>query len=215
MQVVMQAPNFGQIFDDRGVRKLTATAARMTRDKIHAWYRSKPEDYFDGPYHPDGTARRFMQPLSSQWGYEVEGGGLLSVFNVYFQSPGGGVWGLRLHQYGKTITPKRAKYLTIPVDPRARNVPPRTFPLKLFYVRRKNPTNPNYEGALVWKDKQGALHAAYALRRSVKVDPLIKRRGHPAVPADAELREMSRSAYETALNEALNDTDFVNKHFKK
>lgn len=189
---------------DRAVRN----AAELTLDWVKDWYTALPPDYFDNPEpFPDGTsrregARRFMLPLGSSWFVEHENG---NSFSIFFKNnrDDGSPWGLRLQHYGDEITPVKAAALTIPVTADARNRSAaefqKDFQRELFVVGRDNDEN---EGTLCWRDDQGKLHAAYLLRKKSNVPSLEERRGHPALPPDADLY----AAFRERLNEAI-DTE--------
>lgn len=204
MQVTVS--NYNWIKDSlfQGVREeVIRHAAQGAEQAIKGWYRRLPEDYFDGPNHPAGGARTFMQPLSSAWYAELEDDG----FTLYFQHnrENGSPWGLRLHQYGGDIRPKNKIALTIPIDPRAHGLRAETFAEKfheLFVI--DNPKGSEHMGVLAFEDDHGEVHAAYSLRRSSHVDSLKKRRGHDAIPSEETLANMIQPYFSAALNYALN-----------
>lgn len=183
--------------------EVTRLAAQGAEWAIKGWYKKLPEDYFDGPNHPNGIARTFAQPLSSDWHAEVEDDGFTLHFKHNRQD--GNPWGLRLQQYGGTITPQKVKALTIPIDPRAHGMRAEQFSEKihrLFAIGTKQATG-DKAGTLVWEDDAGELHAAYALRKRATIKPLMKRRGHDAIPTQEELTNMVRPYFESALKYAL------------
>lgn len=181
-----------------------ADIAEVVRTEVQGWYANLPENWFDNtePF-PDGTPRHggkrtFMRPLSTSWQTELRADG----FNVYFLNPrtDGSPWGLRLQQYGGTITPVKKKALTIPVTAEARGVSARTFQQQtgknLFVVKGDAAKrNPDVVGSLVWEDPAGDLHAAYVLRKRSEVPPLKERRGHDAIPSEQQIVEWTRNAY--------------------
>lgn len=176
--------------------------ATLVRDEVHAWYANLPEDWFDNTASfPDGTPRHagkrtFMRPLSTNWKTEAQGSG----FSIYFDTKREGApWGLRLQQYGDTITPEKKRALTIPVTAEAKGVSARVFQTKtgkdLFLVKGDAAKrNPDMVGSLVWEDPAGALHAAYVLRTRSEVPPLKKRRGHDAIPTEDEIMGWTKQA---------------------
>lgn len=169
---------------------------------VKDWYARLPEDYFDNPALEHGT-RSFIRVLAQAWYSETNG----KEINVYFTHPrpGGTAWGLRLHHLGDTITPKRAKALTIPLTYRARNMTANAYSnsvRELFLVRKKDAPSPDYFGTLCEKDGQG-IHAVFALRKSAEIKPLEKRRGHPAIPTPQELRTALGASVTNRLNNLL------------
>lgn len=181
-----------------------------TRNRVHKWYGTLPEDWFDNlkPF-PDGTPRHdgprtFMEPLSSAWKWEVLNGGFRVFFDEKRKEEGKAsqVWGLRLQQYGDTIRPVEKRALTIPVTAEARNRSVRRFEQetgkKLFVVKGKN-KSPEHIGSLVWEDPAGALHAAFVLRKSAEVKPLKERRGHDAIPSKEQMAEWAATEYKTYI----------------
>lgn len=166
-------------------KELANDLAQAVKD----WYGEPPrnEAWFDNPAREHGR-RGFMRVLATAWYGEANG----NEINVYFTHPhpNGTAWGLRLHHYGAIITPKRAKALTIPLTFEARDKTASVYSnsvRELFLVRKKDAPNPDYFGTLCEKDGHG-IHAVYALRKSAEIKPLEKRRGHPAIPTEAELR---------------------------
>lgn len=102
----------GTLLDDvkRGV-------GEVMQDRIASYYAGLPQDYFDNPApFPDGTSRRehprrWMYALSQSGrgdagGWQSEWVG--DTLEVFFVNPERDrvAYGLRLHQYGGTITPK-------------------------------------------------------------------------------------------------------------
>lgn len=181
--------------------------ARHTRDRLHKWYGSLPEDWFDNPnpFH-DGTPRHdgkrsFMLPLSTKWKTAVSENGFELIFDEQRKQEGraSSAWGLRLQQYGETIKPVEKKALTIPVTADARTRTVKQFEMatgkNLFAVKKREAKDPNHIGSLVWADPAGELHAAYVLRKSAKVKPLRERRGHDAIPSAEQLGEWAAASY--------------------
>lgn len=182
--------------------RVVARTAQGALQSVKAWYRRLPADWFDGPNHPSGGARSFMQPLSSAWYAEDDADGFSLCFK--HDRSGGSPWGLRLHQYGGVIRPKNKLALTIPIDARAHGLRAETFSEKvhrLFVIA--NPKGSESVGVLAFEDDAGEVHAAYALRRQTRVESLRKRRGHDAIPSEDELIDMTRPYFEAALAEAL------------
>lgn len=190
-----------------GEPEMVQYVAKWTRDRLHAWYSSLPEDWFDNPEpFPDGTprhggARTFMAPLSTKWYEVIEKNGFSLNFDEKRKVEGktSMVWGLRLQQYGDTITPVEKKALTIPVTAEARGVSAKRFEQKtghrLFKVKKKDAKDPSHIGSLVWEDPGGDLHAAYVLRTRAEVKPLKERRGHDAIPSQKQLGEWAADSY--------------------
>lgn len=180
--------------------------ARMTRLELQKWYAALPEDWFDNPEpFEDGTSRRgskrtFMFPLRNSWKDVVEGAGFTLEFKK--SRKGGSNWGLRLQQYGTAdmpggvMRPVKKKALTVPVTNEARGRSAHEFEVetgrKLFVIGKKNGAKP---GLLAWEDDAGEVHAAYALRKSVRIKSLKERRGHDALPQDRELGAWAARAY--------------------
>ena len=181
--------------------------AEFTRDRLHKWYGSLPNDWFDNPQpFPDGTPRHegvrtFMIPLSTAWKYAVAENGFELTFDEKRKVPGRGstVWGLRLQQYGQVIKPVGKKALTIPVTAEARGRTAQMFEQatghKLFVVKKREAKDPNHIGSLVWEDPCGVLHAAFVLRKSADVKPLRERRGHDAIPSAEQLGKWAADSY--------------------
>lgn len=200
----------GSLFDD-----LREGVQSSMQDRIASWYASLPEDYFDNPApFPDGTSRRtrprrWMYSLSESgrgdaggWNAEWRG----DVLTAYFVNPARDrvAYGLRLQQYGGTIEPVNAAALTIPLTAAARGVRAADFHHELFLVEGDAAkADPELLGSLVWKDEAGALHAAYALRKSSYVPPLRERRGHDALPSEGLLATMAHDAFAEVLESAL------------
>lgn len=205
LNVTIDADLLRGMLDSGAFDRVVRNAAELTLDWVKDWYTALPPDYFDNPEpFPDGTSRRegarsFMLPLGSSWFVEHEDG---NTFSVFFKNnrDDGSPWGLRLQHYGGDIMPKNAAALTIPVTADARNRSAAEFQMdfqrELFVVGRDDEDN---EGTLCWRDDQGQLHAAYLLRKKSTVPPLEERRGHPALPPDADLG----AAFRERLNEAL------------
>lgn len=190
--------------------RATEEAAKATNNWVKEWYARLPEDYFDNPEpFPDGTprhdgARTFKMPLATSWFVEREDD---NSFSIFFKNnrDDGSPWGLRLQHYGDEITPVKAAALTIPVTADARNRSAAEFQMEfqreLFVVGRNNDEN---EGTLCWRDDQGKLHAAYLLRKKSNVPSLEERRGHPALPPDADLYAAFRERLNNAIDFELN-----------
>lgn len=203
-------PQLGRILDAESMVGIMERGADDTVEKLHEHYRKLPEDWFDStkPNFPDGTpkhgrGRTFMRALSTDW--EVGRVGR-SSFSLVFQRTreGGSPWGLRMQEYGGTIRPKRSRSLAIPLTAEARGRRAAEFSATvhpLFAVRRKEGDGKG--GTLVWKDAGGKLHAAYALRKSVTLKPLIKRRRHHGVPTEYQLRRMAAPAIREAVADLL------------
>jgi hypothetical protein len=188
--------------------------ARETRNKVQLWYTKLPQDWFDSTEEtfPDGTPRHggvrtFMQPLKSSWQYETDDSGF-SVFFKHNRTGNGSSsnWGLRLQQYGGTITPKNKKALTIPVTAEARGMRASTFEKKynrnLFVVGKNREQG---EGTLAWEDEAGKLHAAFVLRKKSVVKSLRERRGHDAIPSEKELADWATENFIHYINFVLNN----------
>lgn len=188
--------------------------ARDTRNKVQLWYSKLPQDWFDSTEEtfPDGTPRHggvrtFMQPLKSSWQYKAEKTGF-SVFFKHNRRENGSTsnWGLRLQQYGGTITPKNKRALTIPVTAEARGMRAATFEKKynrnLFVVGANREQG---EGTLAWEDEAGKLHAAFVLRKKSVVKSLRERRGHDAIPSEKDLADWASEAFINYVNFVLNN----------
>lgn len=188
--------------------------ARDTRNKVQLWYSKLPQDWFDSTEEtfPDGTPRHggvrtFMQPLKSSWQYKAEKTGFSVFFNHNRRENGStSNWGLRLQQYGGTITPKNKRALTIPVTAEARGMRAATFEKKynrnLFVVGANREQG---EGTLAWGDEAGKLHAAFVLRKKSVVKSLRERRGHDAIPSEKDLVEWASEAFINYVNFVLNN----------
>jgi hypothetical protein len=188
--------------------------ARETRNKVQLWYSKLPQDWFDSTEEtfPDGTPRHggvrtFMQPLKSSWQYKAEKTGF-SVFFKHNRRENGSTsnWGLRLQQYGGTITPKNKRALTIPVTAEARGMRAATFEKKynrnLFVVGANREQG---EGTLAWEDEAGKIHAAFVLRKKSVVKSLRERRGHDAIPSEKDLADWASEAFINYVNFVLNN----------
>lgn len=188
--------------------------ARDTRNKVQLWYSKLPQDWFDSTEEtfPDGTPRHggvrtFMQPLKSSWQYKADKTGF-SVFFKHNRRENGSTsnWGLRLQQYGGTITPKNKRALTIPVTAEARGMRAATFEKKynrnLFVVGKEREQG---EGTLAWEDEAGKLHAAFVLRKKTVIKSLRERRGHDAIPAEKEIAEWATESFINYVNFVLNN----------
>ena len=180
--------------------------AQRTAESIKEWYAALPENYFDSTNSsfPDGTSKRssarsFMRPLSTAWKSEDVTD---SSFAVSFRQnrSGGSPWGLRLHQYGGVITPKRARALTIPLTAEARGLRVAEFVTRhaLFCLGKKGGKG----SALAYRDEDGSVHLAYALRSSVSIPSLRSRRGHDAIPTAEQLRALATPHFLAALMRA-------------
>lgn len=200
----------GTLLDDvkRGV-------GEVMQDRIASYYAGLPQDYFDNPApFPDGTSRR---GCSRRWMYALsqsgrgDAGGWQSewvgdTLEVFFVNPERDrvAYGLRLHQYGGTITPKNVAALTIPLTSAARGVRAADFLHELFLVKGDAAKeDPELIGTLCWKDEAGALHAAYALRKSSTIPPLRERRGHDALPGEGMLARFLHDAFTDILEAEL------------
>lgn len=207
MRLDVQMPKVEERVRGERLRRVMARVAEDAEEAIKIWYRRLPEDWFDSketefadgtPKH--GRGRTFMRPLAMGWkAEEVSGRG----FSLAFRAPreGGTAWGLRLQEYGGEVKPKNARALTIPLTAEARGRRAREFSMgvhRLFAVGRREGER---AGTLVWEDEAGMLHAAYALRRRVKVAPLVKRRGHHGVPQEDDMHKMLKPLIEAALRE--------------
>lgn len=182
--------------------------AYLTKESVQQWYASLPADWFDNPEpFPDRTPRHagvrtFMYPLTTSWIEEADKDGFSIQFKEKRKADGStsSNWGLRLQQYGGTITPKKKRALTIPVTAEARGKSARQFVQdtgrKLFAVGKKEGDK---AGTLVWEDPAGDLHAAYVLRTRSEVPPLKERRGHDAIPSDEQLSEWAGKAFSLYL----------------
>ena len=188
--------------------------AEKTRDKVHAWYGRLPQDWFDSTEttFPDGTPRHggirtFMHPLRTEWQHETDESGFTIFFKKNRLKNGGpSDWGLRLQQYGDTITPKKKRALTIPVTAEARGMTAHAFENKygrnLFVVGKDREQG---EGTLAWEDDAGKLHAAFVLRKKSVVKSLRERRGHDAIPSEKEIAEWATEAFIDYINNVLNN----------
>ena len=166
---------------------------------VKLWYGRLPEDYFDNPELEHGT-RSFIRILAQSWYSETNG----KEITLYFTHPrpGGTAFGLRLHHLGGIITPKKAGALTIPLTYEARSHTASSYSnsvRELFLVRKKYAPSPDFIGTLCEKDGHG-VHAVFALRKSAEIKPLEKRRGHPAIPTDADLKKAFVEACLARLN---------------
>lgn len=208
MQILFRYPDFSTCLADGVLEDVACKASKGACDEVREWYRRLPEDWFDrtDPF-PDGSprhggARTFAHALSSGWYAENSGTGFSLLFS--HSREGGSPWGLRLQQYGGSIYPKNRRALAIPVTARARGLRVAQFceqEHRLFAVGRKDGER---LGSLVWEDRDGGLHAAYALRRRAVVKPLRERRGHDALPSSSELVSMARPYFLEALSHVLN-----------
>lgn len=213
IRLELEHPDFSRVFSDGVMRRIVARVAEESAGAMKDWYAQLPEDWFDNPEpFPDGTSRRlkprrFMRALVRHWYHETDGRG----FELFFKSPREDAqpWGLRLQQFGGVIKPKKARALTIPVTAEARGVRAPQFERatgrRLFLLKGEQ-RRPDEVGSLVYEDEAGRVHAAYVLRRQSKVQPLIKRRGHNAMPDVWELRGMVLPRFADAIAMALNDS---------
>lgn len=208
MKIEIALPMLTNMLAPVALRGAMERAADDTAEKVKAHYRKLPEDWFDStePSFPDGTpkhgrARTFMRALSTHWQVEhVSAGGFSLAFRA--SRDDGSPWGLRLQEYGGTITPKKARSLTIPLTAEARGRRASEYSASvhpLFAIGTKQSDGKG--GTLVWKDGAGKLHAAYALRKRVEIQPLMERRHHHGIPTEHQLRSMASAA----LREAIND----------
>ena len=208
MKIELSLPKIANTLAPAVMREAMDRAAEDTAEKVREYYRKLPEDWFDSPEtsFPDGTpkhgrGRTFMRALSTHW---QTAGVSASGFSLVFRATrdNGSPWGLRLQEYGGTIRPKNARALTIPLTAEARGRRASEYSAgvhPLFAVGTKKSGGKG--GTLVWKDDAGQLHAAYALRKSVEIAPLIKRRHHHGIPTEHQLRRMAAPA----LLEAIKD----------
>ncbi len=194
------------LIEDRG--EIMRTAAGAVVAQIQQWYASKGDDYFDGDRHPGTGARSFMRGVQTHWYWEESSKG----FDVFFSNPrkdeDGNIihhhFGLLLHEYGGTIRPRNVKYLTIPIDPRARGKRAKDFQetygeLEFIPSRKKRP---GLRGVLAWRNEMGELLAAYSLREYVTIKSLQERKGMPAVPPDDEVAGWAKEALINVINAA-------------
>lgn len=211
MDVEVSPPDLPTLFA-KALPQAIARGAEGAKIGIEEWYRSLPETWFDSEKgtFPDGTQkhggpRTFMRALTRYWETGDVGE---SSFTLEFRHnrDDGNPWGLRLQEFGGTITPKRKRALTIPLTADARGISASRFSEtvhRLFPVGTKNPQG-NKLGTLVWEDEAGELHAAYALRKSSTIKPLSMRRGHHAVPGKQQLQRMVKPYFAAAVEWALN-----------
>ena len=190
------------ILQDSKVNAFFQGVAVDLANAVKRWYAALPEDYFDNPELEHGT-RSFIRMLAQSWYSETNG----KEITLYFTHPrpGGTAFGLRLHHLGGIITPKKAGALTIPLTYEARGLTASNYSnsvRELFLVRKKDAPSPDFIGTLCEKDSHG-VHAVFALRKSVEIKPLEKRRGHPAIPTDEELRQNFVDACMARLNTGL------------
>lgn len=210
MNVEVSTPDLPTLFA-KVLPQVIARGAEGAEEGIKAWYTQLPETWFDSEKatFPDGTAkhggpRTFMRALTRYWKSEdVSANG----FNLTFRHDreNGSPWGLRLQEYGGTITPKRKRALTLPVTAQARGMSATRFSEtvhRLFPVGTQNPQG-NKLGTLVWEDAGGELHAAYVLRKSSTIKPLAVRRGHHAVPGKQQLQRMVKPFFAAAVEWAM------------
>lgn len=211
MQIEAAMPTLPALFAYAMPQVLRHTA-EGAEEGIKAWYRKLPENWFDSrkAEFPDGTAkhggpRTFMRALTRYWKAEdVSEKGFTLQFR--HDREDGSPWGLRLQEYGDTITPKRKRALTLPVTAEARGMSATRFSEtvhKLFPVGTQNPQG-NKLGTLVWEDAGGELHAAYVLRKSSTIKPLIQRRRHHGIPTPYQLGNLVRPYFRDAVEFALN-----------
>lgn len=208
MKVDIKLPELPRL-DAEQMREVMQAAALDTEFAIKRHYLKLPEDWFDStkPNFPDGSpkhgsARTFMRALTQHWQAEdVSPRGFSLAFRATRE--GGSPWGLRLQEEGGTLTPKRARALTIPLTAEARGRSAREFSSgvhPLFAIGTQKAQG-DKAGTLVWKDSAGALHAAYALRKRVTIKPLIKRRRHHGVPTPWQLARMATPAIREAIKD--------------
>lgn len=175
-------------------------ATKLQR-RVVKWYAGKPDDYFDGPHHMQAPGgRTFMRGIAdpTKWEPSHDAGG----YSVGFSNarPDSSNWGLRLHQYGGTITPKRTKYLAIPLEPLGREKKPRVYSHPLRFIFNRENKTPGYAGSLCWEDEAGKLHAAFVLRHETEVPALKERRGYEALPDDDTLATWAAEDFISKLN---------------
>lgn len=209
MKIELALPEIARTLAPAAMREAMERAAEDTEEKIKAHYRKLPEDWFDSTEtsFPDGTAkhgrgRTFMRALATHWQAEKVGaGGFALAFRA--TRDGGSPWGLRLQEYGGTITARRAKSLAIPLTAEARGRRPGEYSGAVHPLFRIASKQSGSNGTLVWKDEAGKLHAAYALRKRVEIKPLIKRRRHHGIPTEYQLRRMAAPALREAIKDLL------------
>lgn len=211
MRVTLKHPDFNALVPARALAEVMRYTAEDAEDAIKEHYRKLPEDWFDSTRaaFPDGSprhgsARTFMRALTQHWQAEDVG---QDSFALSFRQArdDGSPWGLRMQEYGGVIRPKKARVLTIPLTAEARGMRAREFSdgrHRLFAVGKKSARG-NKAGTLVWADEEGKLHAAYALRKSATIKPLIKRRRHHAIPTPWQLGRMVVPLFRAAVAEVL------------
>lgn len=211
MKIEISHPDFTRWLGPERMSAIVARVAEDAEEEIKAWYRRLPEDWFDSAEasFPDGTpkhgrGRTFARRLSTGWSAEERHA---RGFALCFSAPreDGSAWGLRLQEYGGVVTPKKARVLTIPLTAEARGRRASEYSGSvhpLFAIGRERAEG-DKAGTLVWRDEAGGLHAAYALRKRVTIEPLEKRRGHHAIPQKAELAEMLLPLFREAIRDVV------------
>lgn len=211
MKITLKIPVAEKLIPHDKISAAMQEAADDAADALKVWYGKLPEDYFDSdqPNFPDGTpkhgrARSFMYALTQNWeSQEVTSRGFSLAFKG--NREGGSPWGLRLQEYGGTITPKNVRALTIPLTAEARGRRAKEFSSNIheLFAIGKSQASGDKLGTLVWRDDSGRLHAAYALRKKSDIKPLHKRRGHHAIPQPDELARLILPVIKENINAAL------------
>lgn len=211
MRLTLQSPDLNLLLSPARVEMVADIAAQGLEEAIKQWYQRLPETWFDSrrKNFPDGTPRhggprRFMQALTRAWTAERPGKGQVEL-QFRQEREDGTPWGLRLQEYGGEIRPRNVWALTIPLTAEARGRRAAEFSQtvhKLFAVNVKK-ANGDKAGTLVWKDENGSLHAAYALRKRAVIKPLKQRRGHHGVPTKNQLVTLSKPYFRDAVLWAL------------
>ncbi len=203
LQVSYSVPPVILIYDGSTREAIAEAAGQGALEMVRRWYRTLPADYFDGLNHPDGRPRTFAHQLGNFW--ELANVTENSA-TIRFSATTPPHYGLALHQYGGTIVPKKAKALTIPVDPQAHGLSVKGYATsihKIFFVRKVDAPDADYLGSLCYKDPTGALHAAFVLRKRATIKPLKERRGHDALPATEGVAAAARTGAARAVKRLI------------
>lgn len=142
-------------------RKIANEAgAKEAGDAIRAYYTSRGRNLWLNlalPTH--GPGRKV-----TQWWRSVENGWTDSPATSAGVTFSNSTFGLAHKITGGTITAKRKKFLTIPIDPRAHGLSAKNFSVNVLPLFR-------VKNALMATEKNGTLTPIYALKKSVTQKP--------------------------------------------
>ncbi len=161
--------------------------APVAHTLIEEWYRTRGDKWFDNPsLSTHGAGRK-----DTGWARQVaKGWEKANVatgddgFSIAFMGDTEEQWGLGNFIHGRTITPKRARFLTIPVTPEAH-----ARPAKQFEEETGHKLFPAKGGLLFKRAEDAPPVMAYVFKKSVTIRPLFERAGRKAIPDAEELEE--------------------------